>query len=266
MNRDELRKHEQIWLDVVQQNGDGAQASRLHGYAVGVVYDTLIGGGDVRIRTDAGISDNLLRGVTGVWLNTGDDGPEIVEADIALGDDSGNTIRIVEICGWGMPSKPADFIARMNRLDIEVVRSVELQGAADVAALVYRAHDGGPPNFAGAMPPSWVEKKYGYGSGLSQSLYDHRVVEIIQGILYCSPETRQHFKYVLDHLDSLESLAPLSADNPKRDGLDLDSKPNSLERIVAAGKDGGPDWAMPDWREDLHSGETYDAIRLKKFV
>ena len=71
------------------------------------------------------------------------------------------------------------------------------------------------------------------------------MVEIIQGLLYCSPETRQHLKYVLDHLDSLESLAPLSADNPQRDGLDLDSKPNSLERIVAAGKDGCPDRAMP---------------------
>ena len=264
MNRDELRKHEQIWLDDVQQNGDGAQASRLHGYAVGVVYDALIGGGDVRIRTDAGISGNLLRGVTGVWLNTGDDGPESVEADIALGDDSGNTIRIVEICGWGMPSKPADFMARMNRLDIEVVRSVELQGVSDVAALVFRAQGGGPPNFSGAMPTSWVEKEYGYGSGLSQRLYDHRVAELIQGLLYCSPEMRQHLRHVLEHMDSLESQVPLSADNPKRNELDLPYRANSLERFVAAGKDGSPAWAMPDWREDLQAGETYHALSLQE--
>ena len=62
-------------------------------------------------------------------------------------------------------------------------------------------------------------------------------------------------------MDSLESLAPLSPNNPKREALNLDFGANSLERIVAGGKDAEPDQAQPDWAADLHSGETYQAIR-----
>ena len=271
MNKEDLRKREQMWLDVVQTNDAGnPTSSRLHDYAVGVIYDALQTGGDVRIQTEAGVSANLLRDdvatvLMGHTVEIGvGEGTKIYEADIALTDTTGRAIRIVEVCGWGMPIKPADFMARMNRSGIEVVKSRELQSASDVAGLVFSAD--GPPNFSGVQVPSWVEEEYGYGSSLSQKRYDNQVVELIRSILYCHPSLRQQLRHLLDHLDSLESLAPLTPDNPKREELDLAHRANSLERLVGQGKDAEPRGALPDWAEDLHSGETYQAIRWQNVV
>ena len=271
MNRDDLRKYEQMWLDDIRSDEKGLPtSSRLHDYAVGVVYDALQAGGDVRIQTEAGVSANLLRDdvatvLMGHTVEIGvGEGTKIYEADIALTDTTGRAIRIVEICGWGMPIKPADFMARMNRSGIEVVKSRELQSASDVADLVFSAD--GPPNFSGVQVPSWVEEEYGYGSSLSQKRYDNQVVELIRSILYCHPSLRQQLRHLLDHLDSLESLAPLTPDNPKREELDLAHRANSLERLVGQGKDAEPRGALPDWAEDLHSGETYQAIRWQNVV
>ena len=50
MNREELRKHEQIWLDTIVEDQAAGPTSRLHDYAVGMVYDALQAGADVRIR------------------------------------------------------------------------------------------------------------------------------------------------------------------------------------------------------------------------
>ena len=272
MNRDDLSRYEQMWLDDILVDQDALPAtSRLHDYAVGVLYDALQSGGDVRIRTDEGVSDNLLRdGVADVRMDAAVEMGEgeksmTFSVDIALVDADDKVLRVVEVRGWGMRMQPPHFALSMRAEGIEVVRSRELQGAASVAALVFTAQ-GGPPNFSGVQPPSWVERVYGYGSGLSQGLYDYRADELIQTLLYCSPEMRQQLKHVLDHLDSLESLAPLSADNPKRGGLDLPLTANSMERVVAAGEGAYPDRVKPDWREDIHSGETYHSLRLQEIV
>ena len=270
MNREELRKHEQIWLDTIVEDQTAGPTSRLHDYAVGVVYDALRAGGDVRIQTEAGKSDNLLRDdVASVSMDetveVGEgEGAKTFQVDIALADAAGKTIRVVEVCGWGMPAQPAHFMASMNREGIEVVKSTPLQSAADVAGLVVGSQ--GPPNFSGVQMPTWVEQEYGYGSSLSQKRYDSQVVDLIQSILYCHPSLRQQLRHLLDHLDSLKSLAPLSPNNPKREALNLDYGANSLERIVAGGKDAEPDQARPDWVADLHSGETYQAVRWQDVV
>ena len=66
----ELRNPEQIWLDTIVEDQAAGPTSRLHDYAVGVVYDALQVGGDVRIQTEAGKSDNLLRDdVAGVSMD-----------------------------------------------------------------------------------------------------------------------------------------------------------------------------------------------------
>ena len=235
-----------------------------------MVYDALQAGGDVRIQTEAGVSANLLRDdvasvLMGHTVEVGlGERMKVYEADIALIDTTGRTIRIVEVCGWGMPIKPADFMAGMNRSGVEVVKSRELQSASDVTTLVFSAD--GPPNFSGVQVPSWVEEEYGYGSSLSQKRYDNQAVELIRSILYCHPSLRQQLRHLLDHLDSLESLAPLTPDNPKREELDLAHRANSLERRVDQGEDAEPRGALPDWAEDLHSGETYQAIRWQNAV
>ena len=270
MNREELRNHEQIWLDTIVEDQAAGPTSRMHDYAVGVVYDALQVGGDVRIQTEAGVSANLLR--DDVASMSMDETVEVGEGersktyqvDIALADAAGKVIRVVEVCGWGMPIKPADFMAGMNRSGIEVVKSRELQGASDVTTLVFSAD--GPPNFSGVQVPSWVEEEYGYGSSLSQKRYDNQVVDLLRSILYCHPSLRQQLRHLLDHVDSLESLAPLSPNNPKREALNLDYGANLLERTVAGGKDAEPDPAQPDWAADLHSGETYQAVRWQDVV
>ena len=61
-------------------------------------------------------------------------------------------------------------------------------------------------------------------------------------ILYCHPALRQQLRHLLDHLDSLDALVPLSPNNPKRGELNLAHRANSLERIVAQGKDAAPSW------------------------
>ena len=268
MNREDLRKQEQMWLDYVQTDHAERPTSRLHDYTVGVIYDALQAGGYVRIQTEAGVSDNLLRDdVASVRMDdiveVGEgESPMSFRVDIALDDDAGRTLRVVEVCCWGMPVQPTHFRASMNRAGIEVVRSRQLEGAADVAALVFSPQ--GPPNFSAVQRSSWVEMEYGYGSELSQFMYDRRVVEFIQALLYCSPELRQQLRHVLDHLDSLESVVPLSGVNPKRGDLDLAFRPNSLERIVGAGKGTDPFWARPNWADDLHSGEIYQALRVRE--
>ena len=105
MNREELRKHEQIWLDTIVEDQAAGPTSRLHDYAVGMVYGALQAGGDVRIQTEAGVSANLLRDdvatvLMGHTVEIGvGEGTKIYEADIALTDTTGRAIRIVEVCG-----------------------------------------------------------------------------------------------------------------------------------------------------------------------
>ena len=44
MNREELRNHEEIWLDTIVEDQAAGPTSRLHDYAVGMVYDALQAG------------------------------------------------------------------------------------------------------------------------------------------------------------------------------------------------------------------------------
>lgn len=265
MNRENVRKQEQIWLDATMGDRYSGSSSRLHDYAVGVIYDALQAGGDVRIQTEAGVSANLLRDdVASVSMDqtveVGEgEGSKTYQVDIALADATGRTIRIVEIAGWGSATKPPHFMANMNREGIEVVRSKQLHSATDVADLVFSSQ--GPPNFSGVQMPSWVEGEYGYGSSLSQKRYDTQVADLLQSILYCHPALRQQLRHLLDHLDSLDALVPLSPNNPKRGELNLAHRANSLERIVAQGKDAAPNGTQLDWAEDLHSGETYQTFQ-----
>ena len=276
MATEQFRDRQEQWLKHVLGGAPGESASRLHEYAIGLIYDALgqalKRGGVVRVATVEGMSKNLLDGgVAHVRLDrpvpTGRGGGAVVyEPDIVLEDADGKVVRVVEV--WRSSAKNEDYRSKMASADIDVVETKQLKSAQDLTALLSPSEE--PPRYSRQLDCCNSLRHDGWDTA-KQPFYDSEVEKLIRSILYCRPSLRRQLKHILEYLDSIESLAPLSRDNPKRQALGLppeDESPNSLDR-QHMDDDAGNHLRhrmafrrLPnmDVGKDLHEGRRYDCL------
>ena len=157
------------------------------------------------------------------------------------------------------------YRADIEKADIDVVETKQLRGVEDLTGLLFQG--AAPPNFSGELHCCTFNSGDGWDRA-RQAHYDAAMSEMLQTILYCRPSLRRKLKHLLDYLDSLDSLAPLAGDNPKREVLGQvgEGELNSLERQhtsngegnhIRPSRFGGYRAPTLELDEDLHGGRDF---------
>ena len=185
----------------------GTQAfpvSFLHEYAVGLLWDRLHGRDPVIVTMmDGSQSGDLRRGVDRVVI------PDSMQPiggcipDLALLDKDLRPVRVIEVIVTSPPTdEKMGKLRRLNERGVEVVL-VPVRNEEELKALANWRADG-------------ERTDWGQYSHRPERRADGMIHELINALVQCSPETRHQLARVLDDLDGLESLYPLSSRNPKR--------------------------------------------------
>ena len=188
----------------------GSQAfpvSFLHEYAVGLLWDRLHDGDAVVVKTMGGeMSGDLKAGVHRVVI------PDSMQPiggcipDLALLDRDLRPVRVIEVV---VTSPPTDE-------KLEKLRRLEERGVQVVMVPVRNEEE-----LKGLVPPDTNFERINWATGwdLRRSRiyhdYDGPVVNLIHSLIHCTPQVRRRFVQVLAELENLESLYPLSTNNPK---------------------------------------------------
>ncbi len=185
----------------------GSQAfpvSFLHEYAVGLLWDRLHGRGPVTVTMiDGNQSGDLMQGVDRVVI------PDAMQPiggcipDLALLDANLRPVRVIEVIVTSPPTdEKMEKLERLKERGVEVVL-VPVRGEVEVKALVGEQSNVESPNWGPYAPRT-------------QRRADGTVHELIHALTQCSPDTRRQLVRILNELESLDSLYPLSAINPKK--------------------------------------------------
>ena len=206
---------------------------RLHEYAVGIIWDELqkglLKGTEVRVLTSSGdMSGNLLEDVADVRIPTeltpiGGSYP-----DIALFDEDHQPIRVVEVVVTRSPDRSK--VESLTKRGVKVVETVKIAGKDDLKNLCWQ-----PSSFNFAIDLDVEERRENYEvtrerlwtmGGLRaidlaarQREADREVGRLCEILEECCPDTRRRFLSVMRDLDSVDSLIPLSPENPKRSAV-----------------------------------------------
>ena len=188
----------------------GTQAfpvSFLHEYAVGLLWDRLQDRDAVVVRTmDGELSGDLKVGVDRVVI------PDSMQPiggcipDLALLDRDLRPVRVIEVVVTSPPTE--EKLEKLKRLEdrgVEVV-IVPVRSEEELKGLVPADGRFERINWANVLGPR--------GSRYQQR-YDGIVGTLMDALIHCTPEVRRRFVRILDELDNLESLYPLSPNNPK---------------------------------------------------
>ena len=191
----------------------GTQAfpvSFLHEYAVGLLWDRLHGRQPVIVKTiDGRETGDLRQGVDRVVI------PDSMQPiggcipDLALLDRQLRPVRVIEVVVTSPPT--GDKMEKLKRLEergVEVV-IVPVRNEEELKSLARTGPDEQRLRWASLT----VDGRHAHRSN------ENTVRTLISGLLHCSPETRRQLVQVLNELDSLESLYPLSDRNPKMAAL-----------------------------------------------
>ncbi len=205
----------QMLSDAEWSRNVGTQAfpvSFLHEYAVGLLWDRLQGSDPVLVTTmDGALSRDLKQGVYQVVI------PDSMQPiggcipDLALLDADLRPVRVIEVVVTSPPT--AEKLEKLKRLEergVEVVM-VPVRNERELKGLVPADAEFERINWANA----WRDIRGG-----SQLRYDGTVGTLIEALIHCTPQVRRRFARILDELDNLESLFPLSPNNPKSRGPD----------------------------------------------
>ncbi len=163
----------------------------------------------VRLNPGGELSHDLCEGVLSVkipdpeWDIIGGIIPDLV----LYGEDTSKPIRIIEV----IVSSPPDA-AKTEKLDKLQKRGV------DVVEITVKSEE----DLQNLMDVSWIPVFWAYADRSPKrgsSGADKFVRQIIDALEFCSPEFRVALKQTLDELESVESVHPLSPENPLRDKL-----------------------------------------------
>ena len=162
------------------------------------------------------MSGNLLEGVSKVkvpdpeWDQVGGVVPDLT----LLGPDD-RPVRIIEVIVNSPPTKTKrEKLDRLQRRGVDVIE-VEVSSPDDILNLCWERSF---PPFGSKIRTHWAN-----GNGkLRQRMQinmDKEIDSLITSLKNCSPVKRRELSEVLKHLDSVESLAPISPDNPLKEIL-----------------------------------------------
>ena len=209
--------------------------SYLHARAVACLWDALhgfygekpllagtkatgMGSRAIRVNLQPGgpMSGNLLEGVTKVkvpdpeWDQVGG-----VVPDLTLLGPNDRPVRIIEVIVNSPPTKTKrEKLDRLQRRGVDVIE-VEVSLPDDILNLCWERSF---PSFGSKIRTHWAN-----GNGkLRQRMQidmDKEIDSLITSLKNCSPAKRRELYDVLKHLDSVESLAPISPDNPLKEKL-----------------------------------------------
>lgn len=160
----------------------------------------------VRLTPGGELSHDLCEGVMSVkipdpeWDIIGGIVPDIV----LYGEDASKPIRVIEV----IVSNPPDATKRQK---IEKLRA----RGVDVVEIVVKSEN----DLRNLMEVTWTPVFAPRGRRGSNTRADDEVRKIIDVLELCSPELRVAFKRIMSQLEDIESLYPLSPDNPLRDKL-----------------------------------------------
>ena len=208
----------------------------LHERAVALIYDMLtFDGGDVRARLspdDDALSPNLAEGVTRVEL--AEDDPLMwvagqLNPDIRCLGDDGRLVRIIEVTHSSEPGK--DRRKKWEQLKKRGVDVVEIK-IKDPDSLRYMFWRPAPVEF---FPSIKVKGATSTSFRENQRSYDFEVEKLTRALMLCSPKVRRNLQRVLDNLNTVDSLYPLTFDNPLAEKLgqaQLDIRRNPDQGIL----------------------------------
>ena len=193
----------------------------LHERAVALIYDMLTSeGGDVRARLSPGddaLSPNLAEGVARaelaeddllMWVAGG------LNPDIRCFGDDGRLVRIIEVTHSSEPDR--DRREKWEQLKKRGVDVVEIK-IVDPDSLRYMFWRPAPVEF---FPSIKVNGATSREYKKNQRSYDFEVEKLTRAIMLCSPKARRDFLRVLNGLNTVDSLYPLTFDNPLAEKLE----------------------------------------------
>ena len=206
--------------------------SFLHEYAVALIYDQLILGSEVQLPLpiDGERSANVMEGVGDVNF------PDSLQAiggylpDIALYDSSFRVLRVIEV----VVTKPVPNgkLKSLENRGVEVLQ-VPARHEGELRAL-FPSTDGDRPYWWPKFRKDDVafregRQKLGINWQASrqnrilsgQEEADRAIKQLMGNLSRCSPEVRRAFAAWLKDIESLDSLYPISQENPKREVLGL---------------------------------------------
>ena len=199
--------------------------SALHEYAVALIWDELSYGmrrsNQVRVLMSSGdMSSNLLDGIERIAIP--DDMSPVggTIPDIALYDGDNKPIRVIEVA---VTSPTSDSkLENLTKRGVEVVE-VTVKSEDDLRRLCWTPAAVGFALNARANPvhniPSQRDRER------MQYEYNATVAGFAKAIQNCAPEVRRQLCEVLDRLRSIDSLYPISPQNPKRKSLEDNASP-----------------------------------------
>lgn len=200
----------QMLSDAEWSRNVGTQAfpvSFLHEYAVGLLWDRLHGRDPVVVKTmDGEMSGDLKSGADRVVI------PDSMQPiggcipDLALLDKNLRPVRVIEVVVTSPPTdEKLEKLKRLEERGVEVVM-VPVRNEEEIKGLV--------PTASGLERINWAT-----GLGVHRSRFqrncDGAVGNLIEALIHCTPQMRRRFGQILDGLNDLESLYPLSPNNPK---------------------------------------------------
>lgn len=194
--------------------------SYLHEYAVALLWEQLDAGlargREVRARVSPDeFSGDLLAGVKRMSI------PDSLTPiggfipDIALFGENDKPIRVIEVAVTSAPAQSK--IANLAQRGVDVV-TIPVGDENDLKRLCWTPAE---ITFAPDLKSVYARRWSASANIIMQrQRNDNETVRsLISALRSCSPETRREFLDVLRNLDTLDSLYPLSSQNPKRDTL-----------------------------------------------
>ena len=186
-----------------------------------MIYDMLTsGGGDVRARLspdDDVLSPNLAEGVIRVEL--AEDDPLMwvagqLNPDIRCFGDDGRLVRVIEVTHSAEPEKGRR--GKWEQLKKRGVGVVEIK-IKDLDSLRFMFWRPAPVEFF----PS-IKAKGATSATFRKNQRDHdfEVEKLARALMLCSPKVRRNLQRILEDLNTVGSLFPLTFDNPLAEKLD----------------------------------------------
>lgn len=185
-----------------------------------MIYDMITSdGGVVHARLspdDDALSPNLAEGVTRIEL--AEDDPLMwvaggLNPDIRCFGDDGRLVRIIEVNHSSEPDK--DRREKWEQLKKRGVDVVEIK-IRDLDSLRYMFWRPASVEF---FPSIKVKGATARSFRDNQGSYDFEVEKLTRALMLCSPKVRRNLLRVLNDLKTVDSLYPLTFDNPLAEKL-----------------------------------------------
>ena len=166
---------------------------------------------------DDGLSSNLAEGVERVEL--AEDDPLMwvsggLNPDIRCFGDEGRLIRVIEVTHSSEPDEGRrDKWEQLKKRGVDVVE-IKIRDLDSLRHMFWRP---APVEF---FPSIKVKGATSRSFRENQGSYDFEIEKLTRALMLCSPKVRRDLMRVLTDLNTVDSLYPLTFDNPLAEKLD----------------------------------------------